>query len=191
MVLRALFSEQKPFSNLRNDKDNLKEHFEKLIENEQYRPEIPQEWKEEEKPQKKISEMMTIPISISSLFHFTSSILLASILMIQTLGTSTLETFYSFISKIESFGMFLNTKRSSIVYRKIRFLNRKNPRTHTIRIQGSSSLNKSHPNGRVGGIHRVRYGFSPTIQSGTSFIISPSTLSCIDLIFKYLRSDSA
>jgi len=55
MVVWALFSEKKPFPTLRNDK--LKEHFEKLIEDEDYRPEIPQEWQVEEKL-KKISEMM-------------------------------------------------------------------------------------------------------------------------------------
>jgi len=57
MVVWALFSEKKPFPNLRNDNEMLKEHFEKLIGDENYRPEIPQEWQEEEKMQK-ISEMM-------------------------------------------------------------------------------------------------------------------------------------
>lgn len=57
MVVWALFSEKKLFPELRNDNDNLKEHFEKLIKDEDYRPEIPQEWQEEEK-MKKISEMI-------------------------------------------------------------------------------------------------------------------------------------
>jgi serine/threonine-protein kinase CTR1 len=57
MVVWALFSEKKPFPTLRNDNDNQKEHFEKLIEDEGYRPEIPQEWQVDEKL-KKISEMM-------------------------------------------------------------------------------------------------------------------------------------
>jgi serine/threonine protein kinase len=49
MVVWTLISEKKPFPTLRNDE--LKEHFEKLIEDEQYRPEIPQEWQEEKKMQ--------------------------------------------------------------------------------------------------------------------------------------------